>query len=66
MVQADDKEFVQQMIDGENIVQMEDVGLCCEVQKGLTSPAYDIGRWAACICLQINDPHASPACPFYI
>lgn len=43
-LQADDKEFVQQMIEGENIVQMEDVGLCQEVQKGLQSPAYDVGR----------------------
>ncbi|KAK9835707.1 hypothetical protein WJX74_006388 [Apatococcus lobatus] len=42
---ADDKEFVQQMIEGENIVQQEDVGLCQEVQKGLQSPAYDVGRY---------------------
>ena len=46
-LQANDKEFVQQMIAGENIVQMEDIGLCVEVQKGLTSPAYDVGRWAS-------------------
>lgn len=43
-LQADDKEFVQQMIEGENIVQQEDVGLCEEVQLGLKSPAYDVGR----------------------
>lgn len=34
------------MVIGEDIVQREDMHMCDLVQKGLASPAYDVGRWA--------------------
>ena len=32
------------VVEGEDIVQREDMHMCDLVQSGLTSPAYDVGR----------------------
>ena len=42
--QAGDEAHVSGLIEGSEKVQEEDMGLCAEVQLGLASPAYDIGR----------------------
>ena len=42
--QAGDRDHVNGLIEGSEKVQEEDVGLCAEVQLGLASPAYDVGR----------------------
>lgn len=40
----DDQEWIDQVVMGEDIVQREDMHMCDLVQKGLASPAYDVGR----------------------
>lgn len=42
--QAEDGKHVRDLIEGSETVQQEDMGLCAEVQLGLASPAYDVGR----------------------
>ena len=44
MMQLDDKAWVDSVVEGEDIVQREDMHMCDLVQSGLTSPAYDVGR----------------------
>ncbi|KAF8067235.1 choline monooxygenase [Scenedesmus sp. PABB004] len=39
--------FVADSLAASHAVQLEDVGLCEAVQRGLESPAYDTGRYAA-------------------
>ena len=46
-VQVDDKEWIDAVVIGEDIVQREDMHMCDLVQGGLASPAYDVGRWVA-------------------
>ena len=43
-LQVDDQEWIDQVVKGEDIVQREDMHMCDLVQKGLASPAYDVGR----------------------
>ena len=45
--QLDDKEWIDGVVKGEDIVQREDMHMCDLVQSGLTSPAYDVGRCAS-------------------
>ena len=45
-MQVDDKEWIDAVVIGEDIVQREDMHMCDLVQGGLASPAYDVGRWA--------------------
>jgi hypothetical protein len=47
VVQLEDTEWIDSVVQGEDIVQREDMHMCDLVQSGLTSPAYDVGRWAA-------------------
>ena len=49
-VQVDDKEWVDAVVIGEDIVQREDMHMCDLVQGGLASPAYDVGRMATNLC----------------
>ena len=54
-LQVDDKEWIDQVVKGEDIVQREDMHMCDLVQKGLASPAYDVGRWASpCYLVKLN------------
>ncbi len=46
----DDKEWVDAVVIGEDIVQREDMHMCDLVQGGLASPAYDVGRLATNLC----------------
>lgn len=41
-----DKEFIDSSIADSEVVQKEDIILCEDVQNGLSSPAYDVGRYA--------------------
>ncbi|CAL8471392.1 g10934 [Coccomyxa elongata] len=43
---VNDQEWIDQVVMGEDIVQREDMHMCDLVQKGLASPAYDVGRYA--------------------
>lgn len=43
-LQVNDQEWIDQVVKGEDIVQREDMHMCDLVQKGLASPAYDVGR----------------------
>ncbi|KAH9543558.1 hypothetical protein CY35_13G071400 [Sphagnum magellanicum] len=43
---VDDKEFIETSIEDSERVQIEDITLCEDVQDGLKSPAYDVGRYA--------------------
>ena len=45
--QLGDKEWIDAVVTGEDIVQREDMHMCDLVQGGLASPAYDVGRCAA-------------------
>ena len=49
--QLEDSEWIDSVVQGEDIVQREDMHMCDLVQSGLTSPAYDVGRWAAPLLL---------------
>ena len=53
-VQLGDKEWIDAVVTGEDIVQREDMHMCDLVQGGLASPAYDVGRCATsllhCLC----------------
>lgn len=49
-VQVNDKEWIDAVVIGEDIVQREDMHMCDLVQGGLASPAYDVGRLAATLC----------------
>lgn len=40
-----DKKFIDDICEGEHVVQMEDVALCDLVQEGIFSPIYDVGRF---------------------
>ncbi|XP_056863373.1 choline monooxygenase, chloroplastic isoform X2 [Raphanus sativus] len=42
----DDEAFIKRSLEESERVQMEDVVLCENVQRGLESPAYDKGRYA--------------------
>uniref|UniRef100_M4E5R4 Choline monooxygenase, chloroplastic n=1 Tax=Brassica campestris TaxID=3711 RepID=M4E5R4_BRACM len=42
----DDEAFIRRSLEESKRVQMEDVVLCENVQRGLESPAYDKGRYA--------------------
>ncbi|VVA22231.1 PREDICTED: choline monooxygenase [Prunus dulcis] len=42
----DNKDFIERSLKDSERVQVEDVVLCEGVQRGLESPAYDIGRYA--------------------
>ncbi|GAB4820063.1 hypothetical protein N2152v2_007109 [Parachlorella kessleri] len=42
---AQDKDFVAASLAASDQVQQEDIGLCESVQRGLASPAYDVGRY---------------------
>ncbi|CAH2077540.1 unnamed protein product [Thlaspi arvense] len=42
----DDEDFIKRSLEESERVQMEDVVLCQNVQRGLESPAYDKGRYA--------------------
>ena len=58
-MQLDDKAWVDSVVQGEDIVQREDMHMCDLVQSGLTSPAYDVGRRAAparalCTALRVH------------
>ncbi|KAK9817021.1 hypothetical protein WJX72_008478 [[Myrmecia] bisecta] len=44
--QAADTEYIQHSLQASDEVQQEDIQLCEGVQRGLTSPAYDVGRYA--------------------
>ena len=63
VTQLDDKAWIDAVVNGEDIVQREDMHMCDLVQGGLNSPAYDVGRWgampAACSrCLQaVSEAH---------
>ena len=46
-MQLEDKEWIDAVVTGEDIVQREDMHMCDLVQGGLASPAYDVGRCAA-------------------
>ena len=46
-VQLGDKAWIDAVVNGEDIVQREDMHMCDLVQGGLASPAYDVGRCAA-------------------
>ncbi len=52
-MQVDDKEWIDAVVLGEDIVQREDMHMCDLVQGGLASPAYDVGRLAAALCRSI-------------
>jgi len=43
---VNDVKFIDDVCEGEHIVQMEDVALCDLVQEGIFSPVYDVGRYA--------------------
>lgn len=45
ILQEHDKKFIDDIVWGEDVVQMEDVALCDLVQEGIFSPIYDVGRW---------------------
>jgi len=45
-MQVADKEWIDAVVLGEDIVQREDMHMCDLVQGGLASPAYDVGRCA--------------------
>ncbi|CAL5220057.1 g2008 [Coccomyxa viridis] len=45
-IRVDDKEWIDAVVLGEDIVQREDMHMCDLVQGGLASPAYDVGRYA--------------------
>lgn len=40
------KEFIEASMASSHVVQLEDVGICESVQKGLSSKGYDKGRYA--------------------
>ncbi|KAM1328998.1 hypothetical protein ACFX2F_013206 [Malus domestica] len=42
----DDRDFIERSLKDSERVQTEDVMLCEGVQRGLESPAYNIGRYA--------------------
>lgn len=42
-----DEGYVKESLEASETVQQEDVKLCEAVQRGLKSPAYDMGRSAA-------------------
>lgn len=48
--QVDDREWIDSVVVGEDIVQREDMHMCDLVQGGLASPAYDVGRCALLLC----------------
>lgn len=41
-----DSDFVERSVAASHQVQLEDVAVCESVQRGLGSPAYDVGRYA--------------------
>lgn len=41
-----DREFIESSLRASDAVQQEDIQLCHRVQEGLSSPAYDVGRYA--------------------
>lgn len=41
-----DKDYIESSIADSEVVQKEDITLCEDVQNGLSSPAYDVGRYA--------------------
>ena len=43
---ADDAAFIAESIEASEQVQMEDMGLCRGVQRGVASPGYGVGRYA--------------------
>ncbi|KAK9845036.1 hypothetical protein WJX74_009942 [Apatococcus lobatus] len=47
--QACNDDHVRGLIEGSEKVQEEDMGLCAEVQLGLSSPAYDVGRYVPAV-----------------
>ena len=51
-MQLGDKQWIDAVVTGEDIVQREDMHMCDLVQGGLASPVYDVGRCAALL------PHA--------
>ncbi|KAL6191794.1 hypothetical protein ACLB2K_038183 [Fragaria x ananassa] len=42
----DDRDYIERSLNESEKVQMEDIVLCEGVQRGLESPAYNIGRYA--------------------
>jgi choline monooxygenase len=44
--QAANDAWVNECLEKSHLVQMEDTALCEGVQRGLESPAYDVGRYA--------------------
>jgi len=40
------KQFIEQSIEVGHQIQLEDVGICEEVQKGLASRSYSTGRFS--------------------
>lgn len=44
-----DDSYVQESLAGSDEVQQEDVKLCEAVQRGLRSPAYNMGRCVMCL-----------------
>ena len=49
-LQEHDEKFVDDIVWGEDLVQLEDVALCDLVQEGIFSPVYDVGRQALVAC----------------
>ncbi len=68
-----DEAHIEQALAASHEVQLEDVALCEDVQRGLLSPAYDTGRWALCImrcsghahCI-LSTPERSQASPLNV
>ncbi|EPS72057.1 hypothetical protein M569_02697, partial [Genlisea aurea] len=42
----DDKQFIDGSLKESEIVQVKDIALCTAVQRGLDSPAYNVGRYS--------------------
>ncbi len=44
VMQEHEEKFIEDIVWGEDVVQLEDVALCDLVQEGIFSPIYDVGR----------------------
>ena len=57
---APEEDFIAASLAASNQVQQEDIGLCESVQRGLASPAYDVGRYDAVRSMRCGACKAAP------
>ncbi|CAL5049979.1 unnamed protein product [Urochloa decumbens] len=53
----DDQNFIERSLKDSEQVQIEDIALCEGVQRGLESPAYNIGRYAPSVEMAMHHFH---------